>query len=48
MAKRLFWDWEPHSRCHIVSVFGLGAPVDLPALWLRGHARAPPTRFCSL
>ncbi|XP_062206513.1 wax ester synthase/diacylglycerol acyltransferase 4-like isoform X2 [Phragmites australis] len=23
---------EPHFRCHIVSVFGLGAPVDLPAM----------------
>ncbi|CAD6230324.1 unnamed protein product [Miscanthus lutarioriparius] len=40
---------EPHFRCHIVSVFGLGAPVDLPALRAvvaATLARHP--RFCSV
>uniref|UniRef100_A0A6B9MRS2 WSD1 n=1 Tax=Stipa capillacea TaxID=665497 RepID=A0A6B9MRS2_9POAL len=40
---------EPHFSCYIVSVFGLGAPVDLPAVragLLATLARHP--RFCSL
>ncbi|RCV26751.1 hypothetical protein SETIT_5G271700v2 [Setaria italica] len=40
---------EPNFRCHIVSVFGLAAPVDLPALRdgvAATLARHP--RFCSV
>jgi len=40
---------EPHFRCHIVSVFGLGAPVDLPALRAGVAATlARHPRFCSV
>jgi hypothetical protein len=40
---------EPHFSCHIVSVFGLGGAVDLPAVRAgleASLARHP--RFCSL
>lgn len=39
---------EPHFNCYIVSVFGLGAPVDLPAVRAGLEAtlaRHPPTLF---
>ncbi|PUZ55346.1 hypothetical protein GQ55_5G204700 [Panicum hallii var. hallii] len=40
---------EPHFRCHIVSVFGLAAPVDLPALRAGVTATlARHPRFCSV
>lgn len=40
---------EPHFRCHIVSVFGLAAPVDLPALRAGVAATlARHPRFCSV
>ncbi|KAJ1284794.1 hypothetical protein BS78_03G232500 [Paspalum vaginatum] len=40
---------EPSFRCHIVSVFGLGAPVDLPALRAGVAATlARHPRFCSV
>jgi hypothetical protein len=46
-AGRLFR--EPNFRCHIVSVFGLGAPVDLPALRAGVAATlARHPRFCSV
>ena len=40
---------EPHFRCHIVAVFGLAAPVDLPALRAGVAATlARHPRFCSV